>query len=45
MMKTIQTKKYEIQIKPKQDNKPVAAGRDGGMASTPPASAPAGSGR
>lgn len=43
-MKIIQTKKYEIQIKPKSDGKPAVTGRDGGMASTPPARSPAGSG-
>lgn len=43
-MKIIQTKKYEIQIKPKSDGKPAAVGRDGGLGQPTPARAPAGSG-
>lgn len=44
-MKTIQTKKYEIQIKPKSDGKPAAVGRDGPMGLPTPSAPPAGSGR
>lgn len=44
-MKTIQTKKYEIQIKPKSDGKPAVAGRDAGISQQTPSAPPAGSGR
>lgn len=44
-MKTIQTKKYEIIIKSKPDNKPAAVGRDGPMGKQTPSAPPAGSGR
>lgn len=43
--KIIQTKKYEIQIKPKPDGKPAVAGRDGPMGHSTPPAAPAGAGR
>jgi hypothetical protein len=44
-MKTIQTEKYEIIIKSRQNNKPAPVGRDGPMGKQTPSAPPAGTGR